>query len=191
MAYLRYFGRSAFGVTAYDFRTRLLRWSTIGSQETPLLPLLSAPAPSRQTCCFTTLEGEFFTVPLSGGGENSSEASAAVCHWRSPGGMPISSSPAIADGRVHFGCDDGCLYVLGSGPPVTTQLAPRAVHSRKSEPAVAGERRYAWPSAYGGPENKNFIDDPGLQPPFRLGTPYAAGVFSNIPCAPLWRMSFM
>lgn len=163
-----YFGRGAFGVSAYDFRSGSLQWTTIGSDAAPLLPLLSAPALSRQSCCFTTLEGEFVSVPLPENGGSSAKEAQPLFRWQTPGGRPISSSPAIADGRVYFGCDDGCLYVLGTGPATQRPLEPISLHRSQSAVTIAGQRGYAWPSAYGGPDNANFIDDPGLTPPFRL-----------------------
>ena len=57
---------------------------------------------------------------------------------------------------------------LAADPRLRTTPIPKPCTLPQSTPAAAGERRYAWPSAYGGPENRNFIDDQGLQPPFRL-----------------------
>jgi outer membrane protein assembly factor BamB len=49
---------------------------------------------------------------------------------------------------------------------------------------VAGARPYAWPSAYGDVDNTNYIDDPGLQPPFRLRYALRSdGLFKHPVCA--------
>jgi len=33
--------------------------------------------------------------------------------WSYEAGQPIGSSPAIADGRIVIGCDDGFVYCFG------------------------------------------------------------------------------
>ena len=44
--------------------------------------------------------------------------------------------------------------------------------------------RYAWPSAFGGPANANFIEDPAVKPPFRLRwAAKSGGLFKQSVCA--------
>jgi outer membrane protein assembly factor BamB len=44
--------------------------------------------------------------------------------------------------------------------------------------------RYAWPSAFGGPENTNFIGDPAIKPPLRLRWAVkSGGLFKQAVCA--------
>ncbi|MBU6402834.1 MAG: PQQ-binding-like beta-propeller repeat protein, partial [Verrucomicrobia bacterium] len=35
-------------------------------------------------------------------------------HWSYDIGQPVTSSPAVADGKIAIGADDGSLYVFGA-----------------------------------------------------------------------------
>lgn len=43
--------------------------------------------------------------------------------WRAPTGRSITSSPAVANGRVYVGSQDGKLYCFGL-PPVAARWLP-------------------------------------------------------------------
>ena len=88
--------------------------------------------------------------------------------FRTPHGRPITSAPAVAGGRVFFGCDDGFLYILGKGPAIKPGSEKITVDRRKGRVSPAGGKAYAWPSAFGGSGNTNFVDDDSVKPPFRI-----------------------
>jgi len=104
--------------------------------------------------------------------------------FQTPNGSPISSAPAIADGRVFFGCDDGCLYVLGNGKGIRPKRHTLTLHRRRSQVTPAGQRRYGWPSAFGGPRNANYVDDDAFAPPLKLRwAARSGGLFKQPICA--------
>ena len=179
-----FFGRQTFGVTAYDFGKGRIRWSTFSNKSSSLIPVLSAPVLSADYCFFTTTNGELIAVPLGKQGRGLDAAGGKSFRFKTPHGKAITSSPAISNGKVCFGCDDGFLYVLGNDTAIEPVQSKRALYKRKSKTTVKGQRAYDWPSAYGGPANTNFIQDSGLKPPFRLR--YAVrsgGLFKHPVCA--------
>lgn len=179
-----FFGRQAFGVTAYDFARGRVRWSTFSEKSNSLIPVLSAPALSASYCFFTTMNGELIAVSLSSYSRGLNTAGTKSFRFRTPHSKAITSSPAISNGKVCFGCDDGFLYVLGNDTAIEPIRSKGALYKRKSKTTIKGQRTYDWPSAYGGPANTNFIQDSGLKPPFRLR--YAVrsgGLFKHPVCA--------
>ncbi len=181
-----YFGRSTYGLTAYDFSTRSAVWTTFDADPHTMIPTISAPALSQEHCLFTSTDGALIAVSLQSRGAGPAALGQGLWRYDTPTGRPITSSPVIADGHVYFGSDDGCLYVLGNGDKKEAGRDGPTVHLTRSHVEPAGARRYSWPSAYGSPSNANFIDDPGLRPPFRLR--YAVrsdGMFKHPVCATL------
>jgi len=179
-----FFGRQAFGVTAYDFGKGRIQWSTFSDKSSSLIPVLSAPVLSADHCFFTTTHGELIAVSLSSQSRGLDAAGTRSFRFKTPHGKAITSSPAISDGKVCFGCDDGFLYVLGGDAAIEPVRSKRTLYKRKSRTTVKGQRAYGWPSAYGGSGNTNFIQDSGLKPPFRLR--YAmrsGGLFKHPVCA--------
>jgi outer membrane protein assembly factor BamB len=180
-----FFGRQAFGLTAYRFGEDAFGpWRSFSDDPATFTPTISAPALTRDHCVFATLYGQLVVVPLQARGRGLDSLGAGVFRFQTPHGRPISSAPAIAHGRVHFGCDDGYLYVLGSGPGIDAKKQPLALHQRRSHVTPAGARRYDWPSAFGGPRNANFVEDAGLKPPLRLRWAMrSGGLFKQPVCA--------
>jgi len=162
-----YFGRHIRGVAAHEYGKGTL-WETYRwTDPAGYTPTAGSPALSRDHCVFTTLKGELIAVPLTAQGSGLDKMKGAPFRFAVPGGRPISSSPAIAQGHVFFGADDGALYVLGPGGKLEAQDLS-TVSERKSRVSSATGARYAWPSPYGTPANANFVEDAGLKPPFRL-----------------------
>ncbi len=179
-----FFARQAFGMTADRFAGQGPGpWTSFDADHEPsgsasgsLTPSLSAPALSQEHCVFTTLNGELIVIHLPSATE--------VFRFRTAHGSVITSSPAIAGGRVHFGGDDGYLYVLGRGRTIPPKQERLTLHQPRSRVVPAGERRYGWPSAFGGPRNANFVDDPGLKPPFKVRwAASSGGLFKQPVCA--------
>ncbi|MCH8993098.1 MAG: PQQ-binding-like beta-propeller repeat protein, partial [Acidobacteria bacterium] len=101
-----------------------------------------------------------------------------------PTGAVVTSSPAVSDGTVYFGSDDGFLYILRSEKSNSPAKQANRTSPRKSEVTSVGDLRYGWPSAFGGPTNANFIDDPSVKPPFRLRwATKCGGLFKQSVCA--------
>ncbi len=163
-----YFGRHVRGVTAYEYGKGTLWESHRWTDPAGYTPSISSPALSKEHCVFTTFGGELVAVNLAARGGGLDRLKPAPYRYRTPGGKPIASSPAVARGRVFFGSDDGHLYVLGPDGKAEAGVGEVAVHERRSRALPEGGRAYAWPSPYGGPGNANFVDDPELKPPFRL-----------------------
>ena len=162
-----YFGRHIRGVAAHEYGKGTLWESFRWTDPAGYTPTAGSPALSKDHCVFTTLKGELIAVPLAAQGSGLDKMKGAPFRFAVPGGKPISSSPAISQGHVFFGGDDGALYVLGPGG----QLAPKelpALQERRSRVTSATGARYAWPSPYGSAANANFVEDPGLKAPFRL-----------------------
>jgi len=164
-----YFGTHIYGVSVRDFGgTKPSYWKSfnhyVPEQHTPIV---SAIALSAEHCVFSSLTGELIAVSLSSKGYGP-RMKPKPFKFKTPHGKPISSGPAISDGRVFFGCDDGYLYVLGQGGSLTPKTEKLTVHEPKSTVVPATGKAYAWPSPFGDPGNTNFVDDPKLLPPFRL-----------------------
>ncbi len=121
------------------------------------------------------LGGGLAAVPISGG---TPEIVAT------PGGAAVTSSPAVSDGAVYFGNDDGGLYILRTGAQNAAPNLENRTFQRQTRVTPAGGRRYGWPSAFGGSDNANFIDDPSVKPPFRLRWAVKTkGLFKQAVCA--------
>jgi len=184
-----YFGRQAHGVTAHQFgvtRSKGHQWSSFGPEPESLTPSASSPALSEEHCLFTTLSGELVAVDLAARGGRLAALGIEPFRFKTPHGKVITSSPAIAGGRVYFGCDDGYLYVLGSGQTVEPVKEKLTLHKPRSRVSPAGKRAYGWPSTFGGPRNASFVDDGGFKPPFKLRwAVHSHGIFKQTMCATL------
>lgn len=164
-----FFGRHIRGVTAFEFGTGALWESFRWTDPDGYTATTGSPALSKDHCVFGTMSGELVAVPLSAKGSGMDRLKPAPFKYRTPSGAPIGSSPALSQGHVFFGCDDGCLYVLGpQGAAEPRKEGLPAIRARRSRTESATGARYAWPSPYGSPSNDNFVADPGLKPPFRL-----------------------
>jgi outer membrane protein assembly factor BamB len=181
-----YFCRQAFGLSAARFGERpSVAWSTFSSQPDSVTPAIAAPALVGEYCLFSLLSGGL-AIARTGVGETENSRQRIVQTIALSSRSAVTSSPAVSNGAVYFGCDDGCLYVVRSGEakdePERTR--PGHVTARRGEATAAGDRRYGWPSAFGGPTNANFIDDPTVRPPFRLRwATKSEGLFKQAVCA--------
>jgi len=136
-----YYSRQVFGVTAHRFGPRKTDlWKSFGDDPNRLTPSLSSPALSGKHCIFTTLYGELIAVNLAARGRGLDALADQVFRFKTPNRSVITSAPAIADQRVYFGCDDGYLYVLGSGKNIAPKEEQLTLHRRRSQVTVAGAR---------------------------------------------------
>jgi outer membrane protein assembly factor BamB len=103
------------------------------------------------------LDGCLYVVPLSGSGK--------LWSFKTAFGKAISAPAAVCDGRIYFGCEDGYLYVLGSGGKATLpsdDLQLSKVRSPLS--SKLADSRYDWFTNYGNLANTN-ANDEGVRPP--------------------------
>jgi len=121
---------------------------------------VSPPVVTRDHVVYGGLDGRLRVVPLGGGGEASTCATAF--------GAPITAPVAVADGRVWVGCEDGYLYVFGAGgkaPAPERDLGVWKIRSPLTGP-LAGHA-YDWYTNYGDFSGSN-ANDQGLKPPLRM-----------------------
>jgi len=163
-----YAGRHVRGVSACEFGKGTHWESFHWARPQGFTPTISSPALAKDHCAFTTLDGELIAVPLAARGSDLAKIKPEPFRFKTPHGKVIASSPAISGGCVYFGCDDGFFYVLGPGGDREPRQEKLTLHDRRSHATSATGKRYAWPSPYGNPANTNYVDDPGLKPPFRL-----------------------
>jgi len=163
-----YWGRQVRGVAAYEYGKGTQWESFHWGNPRGFTPVITSPALTRDHCLFTTLDGELVAVSLSARGSDLSKLKPEPFRFKTPHGKVIGSSAAVSGGLVCFGCDDGFLYVLGPGGSLQPRQEKLTLNEPRSKATSATGKRYAWPSPYGSPANTNFVDDPGLRPPFRL-----------------------
>lgn len=123
-------------------------------------PAVASPVLAGGHGVFGGLDGRLHVVPLDGRGPAWSFATAF--------GAAISAPACVADGRVYFGCEDGCLYVLGPGGKAA--LPTKDLEVWKVRTPVQGKyaaARYDWFTNYADQQSTNFTDQ-GLRPPLRL-----------------------
>ena len=179
-----YVSRQAFGLSAIAFDERpSVVWSSFSDAPETATPAIAAPTLAGEHCLSTLLNGSLAISHLAA--SDASSAARVASQVVSTGSQAVvTSSPVVSDGTVYFGSDDGGLYILRSenNDPATRQAS--RTPGRQSYVQPAGTTRYGWPSAFGGPENTNFIDDPALKPPFRLRwATKCGGLFKQAVCA--------
>lgn len=149
------------GILLYDCDARktLASWRD-GKQATPIA---TSHALAKDHLVAATLRGELVVIDLNAG------SSAKAFRFVTPHGKGIGSSPAISDGCIYFGCDDGYFYVLGPDgdrqPVVEEGLA---IHEPRGTLTLPTGKRYDWPSTYGNAGNTSAVDDADLQTPLRV-----------------------
>jgi outer membrane protein assembly factor BamB len=116
----------------------------------------AAPIVLKSSVVYGDLQGSLHVVPLAPG--------RPAWSFRTPFGKAITAPVAVADGRIHFGCDDGYLYVLGPGGRAAAPDKELDL-SRIRSPRSAGTRdRF---TSFGDFSNANASDD-GLRFPLRM-----------------------
>jgi len=121
---------------------------------------IASPILLREHGVYGGLDGKLHVVPLSGQGQ--------AWSFRTAFGRAISAPPAVCDGRIYFGGEDGYLYILGPNgkakpPGKDLQL------SRIRNPLASAktDAKYDWFTNYGDLANTN-ANDQEVQPPLKL-----------------------
>jgi outer membrane protein assembly factor BamB len=139
------------------------RRTTLWQDPQAATPVITSHALAKDHLVVTTLGGECLVIDLAPKGK------AEPFRFKPPNGGAIGSSPAVAGGRVYFGCDDGYLYVLGPGEGIQPlEEHDFSIREPRGQVVPATGRRYPWPSTGGTPGNTSFVDDPALKPPLAL-----------------------
>lgn len=105
---------------------------------------MSATAVTKRHAVTTTLHGEVLIFERGPHEEPGNGPREPAYRFELPGSIVTTSSPAIADGRIVFGADDGCLYVLGPGGRAASTVC--STSSRRLGEAVSDRE---WPGAFG------------------------------------------
>ena len=178
-----YYCRQAFGLAAARFGSdKRVEWSTFSDNPESTTPAIASPILAGDHCLFTTLDGRIGLANVS----NPSLVSDRLVTISTPTGACITSSPAYSNGAFYFGDDAGYLYRMrpNEGGSSVAPSRSHEVFRSKSVVKEVGDRRYGWPSAFGGPRNSNFVDDPAVRPPFRLRwATKCGGLFKQAVCA--------
>lgn len=158
------------GITFLDCAARKTIASWRDDKEST--PMVSSHALAKNHLVATTLRGEVIVLDLD------AKSNAKSFRWRTPHGKGIGSSPAVADGCIFFGCDDGYFYVLGpNGDPSFPFLRKGgdggvdeklAIHESRSQVRSPTGKDSTWLSTCGNPGNTCFVDDAKMKPPLRM-----------------------
>lgn len=120
------------------------------------------------------LDGRLHVVPLAG--------KSGTWSFPTAFGKAISAPVAVCEGRVYFGCEDGCLYILG--PDGEAKPPDRDLQLWKIRSPLTGQRtdaKYDWFTNYGDQANTN-ANNQEVRPPFKLKwVRRYEGTFKHIP----------
>ncbi|MEX2185463.1 MAG: PQQ-binding-like beta-propeller repeat protein [Pirellulales bacterium] len=117
------------------------------------------------SCC---LDGKLHVVSLAGEGALRAGVEQSWS-FRTAFDKPLTAPPAVCDGRVYFGGEDGYLYALGPdghGELPSEDLALDRVRSPLSGKFT--DERYNWFTNFADLANTNRIAEQDLRPPFKL-----------------------
>jgi outer membrane protein assembly factor BamB len=124
-------------------------------------PSIASPILLRDTAVFGGLDGSLYVVPLSGSGK--------AWSFKTGFGKAISAPVAVCDGRIYFGSEDGCLYILGPGGKA--EMPTKDLQLSKIRTLLTGsltDPKYDRFTSFGNWANTN-VDNQGVKPPFKMG----------------------
>ncbi len=119
-------------------------------------PAVASPVLLRNSAVYGDLQGTLHVVPLAAG--------RAAWSFRTAFGKAITAPAAVADGRILFGCDDGYVYILGSGGRAPLPDKDLALWKSRGPQVPEGRDRY---TSFGDFSNANASDD-GFRLPVRV-----------------------
>src|SRR5262249_6117185 len=121
-------------------------------------PLVSSHALTKDHLLATTLRGEFIAFDIH------DRPKEKPFRYRTPSGKGIGAAPVVVDGRVYFGCDDGCFYVLAPDGKAETLPPANPLDLLPAKTAA----KTSWPSTCGNPGNTSFVNDNKVKSPLRV-----------------------
>lgn len=177
-------GFSAVALRGSDvFRTRpeegfgLVRHSTIANPKTEpkaepqrlgAFPSIAPPVLVGNRVLSCCLDGKLHVVSLPS--ENTKPTGVQESwSFRTAFDKPLTAPPAVADGRIYFGGEDGYLYALGAdgkGELPTKDLALDRVRTPLSGNHTAA--KYNWFTNFADLANTNRVAEQDLKPPFAI-----------------------
>ncbi len=125
-------------------------------------PAVAAPIVLQDSVVYGGLNGSLYVVSLSDPNE--------IWSYSTPSGRTISAPPAVCNGRVYFGSEDGHLYVLGSRRESSADLTIRDLQLWRIRSRLTGDRsaaRHDWCTSFGNFANTNRSDQ-SVEPPFKI-----------------------
>ncbi|MFN4259269.1 MAG: PQQ-binding-like beta-propeller repeat protein [Gemmataceae bacterium] len=131
----------------------------------------SSPALAQDVLVIGSEQGIVYFLPLAGESGKTPPTRKPVWQFAIAGaGQPngaVSSSPAVVDGRVFFGGEDGILYGLGSGKeaPIVRAPFPGPAWKRPAPSVPAGRE---WVTSGGDMGFGCVAEDAPVKPPFRI-----------------------
>jgi len=137
-------------------------------------PSICSPILLRDRAVFGGLDGRLYVVPLARGPK--------VWSFKTAFGRAITASPAVCDGRVYFGCEDGYLYVLGPGgnAPLPSK-DPKLWRVRSPLTGKHAAAEHDWYTNFGDFGNTNATDQPVVPPQKRKWIRRYEGSFKHLP----------
>ena len=140
---------------------------TVGKKQPVVLSAaasVSPPVITHNYAVYGGLDGKLHVVPLDDGKDDGVKRLSLATAF----GAPITAPVAVADGRIYVGCEDGYLYIFGTGGKAalpTKDLKTWKIRSPLTGP-LAGEK-FNWYTNYGNFSGTN-ANDQGLEPPLRM-----------------------
>lgn len=135
---------------------------------------IASPVLLRNQVVYGGLNGELYVVPF--------DETSPAWSFRTAFGKAISAPPAVCDGRIYFGCEDGYLYILG--PQGRAPLPAKSLELEKIRSPLTGpyaDPKYDWFTNYGNMANTN-SNDQGIKPPLKLNwIRRYEGTFKHLP----------
>ena len=123
-------------------------------------PSIVPPILLRDSAVYGGLDGNIYVVPLSD--------KSKVWSFRTAFGKAISAPAAVCDGKIYFGCEDGHLYILGSGGTEPLPSNDRGLWKIRSPlSSKQTDAKYDRFTSFGNWANTNY-DNQGIKPPFKI-----------------------
>jgi len=123
-------------------------------------PSIASPILLRDQAVFGGLDGSLYVIPLS----DKDKPWSFKTHF----GEAISAPPAVCDGRIYFGCEDGYMYMLAPGgntPLPSKDLKLWNIRSQLT--AGLSNPKHDRSTSFGNWANTN-ADTQGIAPPFKI-----------------------
>jgi outer membrane protein assembly factor BamB len=123
-------------------------------------PSIASPVLLRDTAIYGGLDGNLYVVPISG--------SSKVWSFKTAFGRAISAPAAVCDGKIYFGCEDGYLYVLGSGGRASLSSKDLQLWKIRSPlTSKLADPKHDRFTSFGNWANTN-LDTQGIAAPFKI-----------------------
>ncbi len=128
---------------------------------------ISPPVITSRHAVYGALDGNVYVVPFNDVVKNRAESSGVVT-LKTAFGSAISAPLAVADGKIHVGCEDGYLYIFGKdGKAELPTKNPGLTTIRSPLSGPFADKKFDWYTNYGNFSGTN-SNDQNLKPPLRM-----------------------